>query len=154
MQVLRRKVRGKRLALNQIVARVIEYERSEGRQAIKVSDTVEIRENRKGIVHATVKGLLIANRPPDCYFLMSDNSVIRVTNIYKRNSQVNFTYKKFKNPVSVSHYPIDSRKLGIYKLSESLTESFTGSLDCLKRKCVVLPLSNHSFISIPFSENI
>ena len=157
MQHLKKKVRGQRRELTQIIHRVAEDELWASSHKNRLEENRLIKSHR--FSKYTYNGTVISSDQANCYFYTHFNKLIKVFEVIQQNGHnVMVKYKELLNLGSLVHYPCDSTKLGIYKINlNEVSKEKSCLITELVRKYVVLPLGNssdHCFCGIPYSDDV
>ena len=132
MQTLKRYVRGKKHSLQQVVARMSEYESLNKRDA-NVCGFVNKSQRRK----YKYKNVMFSVNDGDNCFLTKNLSVIVITGLESIENGI-VKCKRFKLQDNVAEYPVDSRLLCIFRCKSFWPEESIDVKGILK-KCVCLP---------------
>ena len=155
MQYLKKILRTKHKLLQQVVKRLSEYETHLTKTPKNCNDIIFITKKK-----IKYKNFTIGTDKGNNCFIDKGNNVIIINKLeldLESKKVLNVHYQKFNNACGIKDYPIDSKKLSMYKLyKQNLCRSLKGKLDIISQKCVLIPSnSSHSkFICVPFTERI
>lgn len=130
MQTLKRMLRSNSSHLSQIVRRVGEAELF---QSCKVA--------KQDFIYSSVS----SNDGDNCVILT--NGIVSV--IVQRISQTQLECRHFKTHENVINYPFDSSKIGVFIVSDLDKQTHEISIDRIKKKCILLPISVKKYFCIP-----
>lgn len=113
---------------------------------------IVVYTKKNEISHIQYESFKIAISKTDNCALLYDTSVIFILNIYEENQNVFIRAKQFLNPDSLFSKPCDSKKLGIYVISNSSTFNIiTIPITQIQKKClkIIYRDQDNSYVTIP-----
>lgn len=139
LQFLKRLLRGKHLPIEQIVKRVIEYEKFD------YDDTNNSKVNSSKIDKEghykkfSLGTFYVSNKKGDNCFITRTRSIVLVERIFDGNGTVFVECKKIKEYENIKFYPIPSSNLKIYKFKLEFDAIDIINVTDLVKKCVLIP---------------
>ena len=157
MHSLKRKVRGQKFELKQLVGRMTVEEVILNKNGVQRPNVIVnnrfISTNPDKPKKYIYNGILISSDLSNCYFLRNSR-IIRITDIIQTHSGiVNVQFQEFSEYTSCSGYPLDSSKIGIFKVKYEFGVSMVANISEISQKYVVLPSNdNAQYVCVPYSQ--
>jgi len=110
------------------------------------------RSDNKDISYLQFKCFKIAINKSDNCVLLDDNSVVFILDIFEQNRVLCFRAQRFLNPKSLFNTPCESKRLGIYMLSNvTKSDIITIPVARIQKKCLKLKYLDevNSYVTIP-----
>lgn len=115
-----------------------------------------IKDNIQGDVYSPIEigGILLNTDLADrCFFTKSGIVVVLKNVINTREGRIILNGQKFRIMTDYYTYPCHSSQLGIWKVSSLNPEVHAWNISQFAAKCVLLPLQNEEFLTVPLVHN-
>lgn len=115
-----------------------------------------VRDNMEDDMYSSIEidGNLLNTNLADRCFLTKNNTVVVLLNvIHTSEGRIILNGQKFRTMTDYYTYPCDSSQLGIWKVSSLDPQVHGWNISQFATKCVLLPLENEEFLTIPLIHN-
>jgi len=154
LKSIKKLVRKPQLPLQQVVRRLLEQERT-GSRIVDPNSSSDVkpqllREHWRGPLPAECVGakqfsqillsnMFLASNKRDSCVILADGPIAVINNILLKDDDIIIVYKTFGISDSLFDYPLQSKSLGIFKVSNLGDTLHCAKLSSIVQKCLLLP---------------